>query len=176
MTTDQQVRRLRVLIHTEKTQAMAAAKAGMDEKTARKYLKSQKLPSQSKKDHRWRTREDPFEGQWDQIKEFLAVTPGLEAKTIFEQLQRRKPGQFADGQLRTLLADRYERGSVMISSNLPFSKWERIFKDPMVTAVAIDRLVHHSVILELNIPSYRMATAQGKKIMKTAANQRRAQL
>lgn len=72
--------------------------------------------------------------------------------------------------LFTLLADRYERGSVMISSNLPFSKWERIFKDPIVTAAAIDRLVHHSVILELNIPSYRMATAQGKKIMKTAAN------
>jgi DNA replication protein DnaC len=70
--------------------------------------------------------------------------------------------------LFTLLADRYERGSVMISSNLPFSKWERIFKDPMVTAAAIDRLVHHSVILELNIPSYRMATAQGKKRLKTA--------
>jgi DNA replication protein DnaC len=65
--------------------------------------------------------------------------------------------------LFTLLADRYERGSVMITSNLPFSKWERIFKDPMVTAAAIDRLVHHSVILELNIPSYRMAAAQGNK-------------
>ena len=65
--------------------------------------------------------------------------------------------------LFTLLADRYERGSVMITSNLPFSKWERIFKDPMVTAAAIDRLVHHSVILELNIPSYRMAAAKGKK-------------
>lgn len=102
MITDQQVRRLRVLIHTEKTQAMAAAKAGMDEKTARKDLKSRQLPSQSKKDHTWRTREDPFEGQWDQIKELLAVTPGLEAKTIFEELQRREPGQFADGQLRTL--------------------------------------------------------------------------
>lgn len=65
--------------------------------------------------------------------------------------------------LFTLLADRYERGSIMITSNLPFSKWERIFKDPMVTAAAIDRLVHHSVILELNIPSYRMAAAKGKK-------------
>jgi len=65
--------------------------------------------------------------------------------------------------LFTLLAERYERGSVMLSSNLPFSKWEQIFKDPMVTAAAIDRLVHHSVILELNIPSYRMAEAKGKK-------------
>ena len=55
-----------------------------------------------------------------------------------------------------LLAERYERGSLMITSNLPFSKWESIFKDPMTAAAAIDRLVHHSVILELNLPSYRL--------------------
>jgi DNA replication protein DnaC len=55
-----------------------------------------------------------------------------------------------------LLAERYERGSMMITSNLPFSKWERIFKDPMTAAAAIDRLVHHSIILELNLPSYRL--------------------
>ncbi len=67
--------------------------------------------------------------------------------------------------LFTLLAQRYERGSVIITSNLPFSQWDRIFKDPMTTAAAIDRVVHHSVILELNIPSYRMETAQ-KKIKK----------
>jgi DNA replication protein DnaC len=58
--------------------------------------------------------------------------------------------------LFTLLADRYEKSSIMITSNLPFSKWEKIFKDPMTTAAAIDRLVHHSVILELNIDSYRL--------------------
>ena len=62
--------------------------------------------------------------------------------------------------LFTLLAERYERGSVMITSNLPFSKWEAIFKDPMTTAAAIDRLVHHSVILELNVPSYRVEQAK----------------
>ena len=62
--------------------------------------------------------------------------------------------------LFTLLAERYERGSVLLTSNLPFSKWEGIFKDPMTTAAAIDRLVHHSVILELNIPSYRMEEAK----------------
>jgi DNA replication protein DnaC len=62
--------------------------------------------------------------------------------------------------LFTLLAALYERGSVMITSNLPFSKWEAIFKDPMTTAAAIDRLVHHSVIMELNIPSYRMEQAR----------------
>lgn len=65
--------------------------------------------------------------------------------------------------LFTLLAERYERGSVMLSSNLPFSKWEGIFKDPMTTAAAIDRLVHHSVILELNIPSYRLEQAKKAK-------------
>jgi DNA replication protein DnaC len=65
--------------------------------------------------------------------------------------------------LFTLLAERYERGSVMITSNLPFSKWEAIFKDPMTTAAAIDRLVHHSVILEINVTSYRVEQAKHKK-------------
>jgi len=62
--------------------------------------------------------------------------------------------------LFTLLAERYERGSVLLTSNLPFSRWEQIFKDAMTTAAAIDRLVHHSVILELNVPSYRLETAK----------------
>lgn len=65
--------------------------------------------------------------------------------------------------LFTLLAERYERGSVLLTSNLPFSKWEAIFKDPMTTAAAIDRLVHHSVILELNIPSYRLEQAKARQ-------------
>jgi len=65
--------------------------------------------------------------------------------------------------LFTLLADRYERGTVMLTSNLAFSAWEQIFKDPMTTAAAIDRLVHHSVILELNIPSYRLESAKQAK-------------
>ena len=60
----------------------------------------------------------------------------------------------------TLLAERYERGSVLMTSHLPFSKWEAIFKDAMMTAAAIDRLVHHSVIIELNIPSYRVEHAK----------------
>jgi len=65
--------------------------------------------------------------------------------------------------LFTLLAERYERGSVLITSNLPFSKWEAVFKDAMTTAAAIDRLVHHSVILELNLPSYRVEQAKKSK-------------
>lgn len=65
--------------------------------------------------------------------------------------------------LFTLLADCYERTSVMLTSNLAFSEWDKIFKDPMTTAAAIDRLVHHSIILELNIPSYRLESAKKKK-------------
>ena len=62
--------------------------------------------------------------------------------------------------LFTLLAERYERRSVLITSNLVFSEWERIFKNPMATAAAIDRLVHHAVILELAVPSYRTEHAK----------------
>ena len=63
--------------------------------------------------------------------------------------------------LFTFLAERYERRSVMITSNLVFSQWDRIFKDAMTTAAAIDRLVHHSIILELSSKSsYRSDAAQ----------------
>jgi DNA replication protein DnaC len=70
--------------------------------------------------------------------------------------------------LFTLLAERYERGSVMLTSNLPFSQWEQIFKNPMTTAAALDRLVHHSVIIELNLPNYR--AEQAKKVKKAKEN------
>ncbi len=71
--------------------------------------------------------------------------------------------------LFTFLGERYERRSVMITSNLVFSQWDRIFKDPMTTAAAIDRLVHHAIILELTCSSYRSdhamerITAKSKK-------------
>ncbi len=61
--------------------------------------------------------------------------------------------------LFTFLAERYERRSVIITSNLVFSQWDKIFKDPMTTAAAIDRVVHHSVILEMNGPSVRSEVA-----------------
>lgn len=102
MVTDQQVRRLQEMMNTEKALATAAAKAGMDEKTARKYLRLRKVPSEVKGEHTWRTREDPFAEVWDEMRVKLGLNPGLEVKTLFEDLQRRYPGQFADGQLRTL--------------------------------------------------------------------------
>ena len=62
--------------------------------------------------------------------------------------------------LFTLLAERYEPKRVLITSNLVFSKWDQIFKDTMTTAAAVDRVVHHSVILELTIDSYRARAAK----------------
>ena len=60
----------------------------------------------------------------------------------------------------TLIAERYERRSLGITSNLVFSQWEHTFANPMATAAAIDRVVHHSVILEFDVPSYRTGVAQ----------------
>jgi DNA replication protein DnaC len=63
--------------------------------------------------------------------------------------------------LFTFFAERYERRSLLISSNLVFSQWEKIFQDPMTTLAAIDRLVHHSIILEFDGDSYRAAKPKG---------------
>jgi hypothetical protein len=90
------------LSKTEATQEVAAAKAGMDPKTARKYLTDGRLPSETRSDRTWRTRGDPFAGVWEALRQQVATNPGLEAKTLFEDLQRKNPGEFADGQLRTL--------------------------------------------------------------------------
>lgn len=76
--------------------------------------------------------------------------------------------------LFTLFAQRYERRSVVITSNLVFSQWDRIFKDPMTTAAAIDRLVHHATILEMTGPSQRSEEAKqrtGKPQMKEETDQ-----
>ena len=81
--------------------AMAAARSGMDEKTARKYRKLGKLPTEVRQPHTWRTRSDPFESVWDEVAEQLELNPAIEAKSLFEWLQREHPGQFQDGQLRT---------------------------------------------------------------------------
>jgi DNA replication protein DnaC len=65
--------------------------------------------------------------------------------------------------LFTLLAERYERRSLLITSNLVFSAWDQIFQNPMTTAAAIDRLVHHSSILEFDVPSYRTPKTSSKE-------------
>jgi hypothetical protein len=90
------------MVNTEQTQEIAAAKAGMDVKTARKYLRARRLPSEMKKERHWRTRQDGFAAVWPEISTQLSTNPGLEAKTIFAALQRQYPDRFVDGQLRTL--------------------------------------------------------------------------
>jgi hypothetical protein len=99
---DLQVRRLRKLLQTGECLAKAAGRAGMDEKTARKYRRSDLLPSQTQTRHTWQTREDPFQDVWPELVDQLRLNPGLQAKTLFDDLQRRFPGRFPDVQLRCL--------------------------------------------------------------------------
>jgi DNA replication protein DnaC len=105
------------------------------------------------------------------VQDLLAAKRDLKLSRYFKSLSRYEVlvlddlGYVQQGRdemevLFSLLAERYERGSVMLSSNLAFSGWEAIFKDAMMTAAAIDRLVHHCVILELNVPSYRAEQAK----------------
>lgn len=101
MVTDQQVRRLSMLINKKKNLSTAADKSEMCENTARKYLNLQKLPSQIKKLHIWKTRDDPLEDVWDEAKNFLEINSGLQGKTLFQYFQREYPGKYPDGKLRT---------------------------------------------------------------------------
>jgi hypothetical protein len=98
MVMDQQVRTLWDWLGKEASLAFSAAKAGMDRKTARKYRSATRLPSQMSEQapaRIWRTREDPFADVWSEVEALLKEGPGWEAKTLFEELQRRYPDQFA---------------------------------------------------------------------------------
>lgn len=77
--------------------------------------------------------------------------------------------------LFTFLSERYERRSMMITSNLVFSQWEQIFKDPLTTAAAIDRIVHHSFILEISetVSSYRMDEARTRLGIKVVEDKKK---
>ena len=89
----------------------------------------------------------------------LAVLDGFDA-VILDDIGYVQQSREEMEVLFTFLAERYERRSVIITSNLVFREWDRIFKDPMTTAAAIDRLVHHSVILEMTGPSIRGEEAE----------------
>jgi hypothetical protein len=102
MVTDKMVCKLWRLVTAGKGLSVAAARCDMDDKTARKYRRLQKLPSELARPHYWRTRVDPFAEVWAEVCALLEEQPGLQAKTIFGDLQRRYPGRFSDGQLRTL--------------------------------------------------------------------------
>ena len=81
MVRDEQVRRLRKLSNTEKNQELAAAKAGMDPTTARRYLRLERLPSELKKERLWRTREDPFSEVWGAVQKQIKQSPGVRSAT-----------------------------------------------------------------------------------------------
>jgi hypothetical protein len=102
MVTDLHIHRLRRLDRQGLSKRRAAAKAGVDEKTARKYRRLGKLPSEVRMPHAWRTKPDPFADVWRRVEELLTLNPGLEGKTLFAWLQREYPGRFGAGQLRTL--------------------------------------------------------------------------
>lgn len=102
MVTDKQVRSLFRMVDSGTSQETAALKAGMARKTARKYLAGRRLPSELTQARTYRTREDPFDEVWPDVEVLLEADPALQSRTLFDWLQRERPGRFADGQLRTL--------------------------------------------------------------------------
>ncbi len=102
MVTNQQVKKLMKETSMGIKQEVASMKSGMSVKTARKYIHLKKLPSDIKQEHTWSTRKDPFSDDWEWIQDQLEINSGLEAKTIFQELQRKYPGKYQDNQLRTL--------------------------------------------------------------------------
>ena len=101
LATDQQIRRLRQEITKTGLIGLSALKAGIDRKTARKYMSINKLPSETVKPRDWRTRENPFEDVWSRVETRLEDAPTLEAKVLFGWLCKEYPGKFQEGQLRT---------------------------------------------------------------------------
>lgn len=99
--TDQQVRKLREERAKHGEVGLASLRAGMDRKTGRKYLRVGTLPSEMRRPRTWRTRPDPFEVDWAELEERLAMAPELEALALFEDLMARFPGRYHEGQVRT---------------------------------------------------------------------------
>lgn len=93
------------------------------------------------------------------LEDELAVLDGFDA-VICDDLGYVQQNREEMEVLFTFLAERYERRTVMITSNLVFREWDRIFKDPMTTAAAIDRLVHHAIVIEMTGKSIRIEEAQ----------------
>jgi hypothetical protein len=104
MIKDEQVKRMLRLMKEKPELSFSchAAQSGMSEPTARKYVRLGALPSTTRQAHTWQTRKDSFSEVWPELETYLEANPGLEAKTLFDYLQRRYPGRFQDGQLRTL--------------------------------------------------------------------------
>jgi DNA replication protein DnaC len=98
----------------------------------------------------------------------LAVLDGFDA-VILDDIGYVQQNRDEMEVLFTFLAERYERRTVIITSNLVFSEWDRIFKDPMTTAAAIDRIVHHAIVLEMIGKSIRVEHAQAERTAEGAS-------
>lgn len=101
-TSDGQVQKLMEELANHGRLGLAASVAGMDRKTARKYAKLGRLPSEMESPRAWRTRPDPFADYWPGMAARLESDPWVEAKVLFEDLRAQHPGRFGPGQLRTL--------------------------------------------------------------------------
>jgi hypothetical protein len=173
MVSDHQVRRLWKLMETGTNLRQAALRTGMDEKTARKYGKAGLVPSQSQKAHAWRTRTDPFAEVWQEVERQLEGAPGLQAKTVFEELQRRDPGKYEEGQLRTLqrrikgwravkgpskevfFEQRHEPGQLSASDFTHMSELE-----VRIAGSRFEHLVYHFVLTYSNWESVRVCFSE----------------
>jgi len=146
----------------------AAMKAGMDRKTARKYLAAGKLPSETRTRREWRTRPDPFEDDWPAIEARLREEPALEAKTLFELLQAERPDRYEEGQLRTLqrrvkqwrAAQGPDREVVLAQRHRPGEAAQTDFTSTAELAVTIagQVFVHLLCVLVLPYSNWQWAT------------------
>lgn len=163
MVTDEQVRLLMSLLKKGIPQVTAAAKAGMSERTARKFAHSGRAPSVAKVPHTWRTRPDPFVEVWPEIEALLRQDGGLQAKTVWRELNERHPGRFQTGQLRTLqrrfnawrARSGPDREVFFPQIHLPGERAQSDFTDMGALAITIDRqpfphLLYHCVLTYSN--------------------------
>jgi hypothetical protein len=94
----------------------------------------------------------------------LHIGPVTLCKTLLDDISYVRKDQAETSVLFELIAQRYEHQSVLITANQPFSEWNSVFPDPAMTIAAIDRLVHHATVFELNVESYRRRTAQANAL------------
>lgn len=147
---------------------VAALRAGMDRKTARKYRRNGKLPSESVQPRDWRTREDPFLEQWPEVESMLTAAPALEAKTVFDVLAEKYPGRYEPGQLRTLQRRvkcwRAERGPekdvVLAQLHRPGEAAQTDFTwvTELAVTIAGEAFVHMLCVFVLPYSNWRWAT------------------
>ena len=167
-TTNAQVRKLMDEMTKHGRVGIAAMRAGMDRKTARKYVYGGKLPSELMMPRDWRTREDPFAEHWAEVEALLSDAPGLEAKTLFEVLVEKYQGRYDEGQLRTLQRRvrtwRAERGpdkDVMLAQqHVPGEAAQTDFTwmTELAVTIAGEAFVHMLCVFVLPYSNWRWAT------------------